>query len=174
MQNPLENIHDARGDQETKHLSRPFKRFLFHYFFFVSKNDLNKRDLAQVLTIFSDYLPCNGGKVELIQKGLVHLHERETTFSCMSVTFAASNLRNSMPVDQYVVMKLGVFRINLRYFCSSQNFNEFLLFLFIYNFIHLSSQVSSDLLLVFLYMHNKASLFLYYSFYSCKGLLISI
>lgn len=72
-----------------------------------------------MLTIFSDYLPCNGGKVELIQKGLVHLHERETTFSSMSVTFAASNLRNSMPVDQYVVMKLGVFRINLRYFRSS-------------------------------------------------------
>ena len=69
-----------------------------------------------MLTIFSDYLPCNGGKVELIQKGLVDLHERETTFSSMSVTFAVSNLRNSMPVDQYVVMKLGVFRINLRYF----------------------------------------------------------
>lgn len=68
MQNPLENIHDARSNEETKHLSRPFKRFLFHYFFFVSKNDLNKRDLAQVLTIFSDYLPCNGGKVELVQK----------------------------------------------------------------------------------------------------------
>lgn len=87
----------------------------------------------------------------------------------MSVTFAVSNLRNSMPVDQYVVMKLGVSRINFRYFRSSLNFNEFLLFLFIYNFIHLSFQVSSDLLLVFLYMHNKANFFFIIHFTLAKG-----